>query len=81
MWPLPFGGQPDTVAMHDAPIKEVAWIPEMNLLANRKRGEDVEVRIFTSFYMNLKLQSMWHFGWGSKLFLLLEVHLLEIFIV
>lgn len=22
-----------TIAMHDAPIKEVAWIPEMNLLA------------------------------------------------
>ncbi|KAH9715617.1 protein RAE1 [Citrus sinensis] len=26
-------GQPVTVAMHDAPIKEVTWIPEMNLLA------------------------------------------------
>ncbi|KAK9229611.1 hypothetical protein WN944_022574 [Citrus x changshan-huyou] len=25
--------QPVTVAMHDAPIKEVTWIPEMNLLA------------------------------------------------
>ncbi|KAH9715606.1 protein RAE1 [Citrus sinensis] len=33
MWPLLSGGQPVTVAMHDAPIKEVAWIPEMNLLA------------------------------------------------
>ncbi|RVW15729.1 Protein RAE1 [Vitis vinifera] len=33
MWPLLSGGQPMTVAMHDAPIKEVAWIPEMNLLA------------------------------------------------
>ncbi|KAB1226934.1 hypothetical protein CJ030_MR1G022236 [Morella rubra] len=32
MWPLS-GGQPMTVAMHDAPIKEIAWIPEMNLLA------------------------------------------------
>jgi len=32
MWPLLSGGQPMTVAMHDAPIKEVAWIPEMNLL-------------------------------------------------
>ncbi|KAL6279802.1 hypothetical protein ACE6H2_016683 [Prunus campanulata] len=30
MWPL--GGQPVTVAMHDAPIKEIAWIPEMSLL-------------------------------------------------
>ncbi|KAK8518588.1 hypothetical protein V6N12_011839 [Hibiscus sabdariffa] len=33
MWPLLSGGQPTTVAMHDAPIKEVSWIPEMNLLA------------------------------------------------
>ncbi|MCL7050389.1 hypothetical protein MKW94_009730, partial [Papaver nudicaule] len=33
MWPLMSGGQPITVAMHDAPVKEVAWIPEMNLLA------------------------------------------------
>ncbi|KAG2396279.1 Protein RAE1-like protein [Vigna angularis] len=33
MWPLLSGGQPMTIAMHDAPIKEVAWIPEMNLLA------------------------------------------------
>ena len=33
MWPLLSGGQPITVAMHDAPIKDIAWIPEMNLLA------------------------------------------------
>ncbi|KAL8061027.1 hypothetical protein ABFX02_02G062200 [Erythranthe guttata] len=32
MWPLLSGGQPVTVAMHDAPIRELAWIPEMNLL-------------------------------------------------
>eukprot|EP01018_Ginkgo_biloba_P032035 Gb_30896 [translate_table: standard] len=32
MWPLLSGGQPVTVAMHDAPIREIAWIPEMNLL-------------------------------------------------
>ncbi|XP_070669148.1 protein RAE1-like [Malus domestica] len=31
MWPLA-GNQPVTVAMHDAPIKEAAWIPEMNYL-------------------------------------------------
>jgi hypothetical protein len=31
MWLLLPGGQPITVAMHDA-IKEVAWIPQMNLL-------------------------------------------------
>lgn len=33
MWPLLSGGQPVTVAMHDAPIRDIAWIPEMNLLA------------------------------------------------
>ncbi|KAJ8625778.1 hypothetical protein MRB53_034308 [Persea americana] len=32
MWPLMSGGQPVTVAMHDAPVKELAWVPEMNLL-------------------------------------------------
>ncbi|KAL5699437.1 Poly(A)+ RNA export protein rae1 [Ranunculus cassubicifolius] len=32
MWPLMSGGQAVTVAMHDQPIKEVAWIQQMNLL-------------------------------------------------
>lgn len=32
MWSLMSGGQTSTVAMHDAPIKEIAWIPEMSLL-------------------------------------------------
>ncbi|CAA2966110.1 RAE1 [Olea europaea subsp. europaea] len=32
MWPLLSGGQPVTVAMHDAPVKEIAWVPEMSLL-------------------------------------------------
>ncbi|KAJ0007845.1 hypothetical protein Pint_30284 [Pistacia integerrima] len=32
MWPLLSGGQPVTVAMHDAPLIEFAWVPEMNLL-------------------------------------------------
>ncbi|XP_057803167.1 protein RAE1-like [Salvia miltiorrhiza] len=32
MWPIASGGQPVTVAMHDAPVKELSWIPEMNLL-------------------------------------------------
>ncbi|KAJ4950695.1 hypothetical protein NE237_027527 [Protea cynaroides] len=32
MWPLMAGGQAVTVAMHDAPVKEVAWIPQMNVL-------------------------------------------------
>lgn len=33
MWQLSSGGQPVTVGMHDAPVKDLAWIPEMNLLA------------------------------------------------
>jgi mRNA export factor len=32
MWPLSSGGQPVTVGIHDAPIKEISWISEMNLL-------------------------------------------------
>lgn len=34
MWPLLSGGQPMTVAMHDAPISEIAWIPQLNLLVS-----------------------------------------------
>ncbi|KAH7427006.1 hypothetical protein KP509_10G026000 [Ceratopteris richardii] len=33
MWPLLSGGQAVTVGMHEAPIKAIEWIPEMNLLA------------------------------------------------
>lgn len=32
MWNLFSGAQPTTVAMHDAPIKDVAWVSEMNVL-------------------------------------------------
>jgi mRNA export factor len=32
MWPMLSGGQPVQVGMHDAPIKDIAWVPEMNLL-------------------------------------------------
>lgn len=34
MWPLLSGGAPTTVAMHDAPVKEIAWISQMNLLVS-----------------------------------------------
>lgn len=30
MWPLLSGGQPTQVAAHDAPIKEIAWIEQLN---------------------------------------------------
>jgi hypothetical protein len=32
MWPILSGGQAVTVGIHDAPIKSISWIPEMNLL-------------------------------------------------
>ncbi|KAG6414903.1 hypothetical protein SASPL_122278 [Salvia splendens] len=32
MWALASEGRPVTVAVHDAPVKEVSWIPETNLL-------------------------------------------------
>ena len=32
MWPLLSGGQAVTVGMHEAPIKGIEWIPQMNLL-------------------------------------------------
>ncbi|KAH9667326.1 protein RAE1 [Citrus sinensis] len=71
MWPLLSGGQPVTVAMHDAPIKEVAWIPEMNLLATGSWDKTLKQDFFASFY--LKLQSMSHFGWGIYPFVLFGI--------
>ncbi|XP_052877440.1 protein RAE1-like [Gossypium arboreum] len=44
MWPLLSGGQPMTVAMHDAPIKEVAWIPEMNLYWDTRQSNLVHTQ-------------------------------------
>ncbi|RVX02451.1 Protein RAE1 [Vitis vinifera] len=57
MWPLLSGGQPMTVAMHDAPIKEVAWIPEMNLLATGS---------WTRLSMKLFFCQPEHFWWLVK---------------
>jgi mRNA export factor len=34
MWPLLSGGQPMAFSGHEAPIKELAWIPQMNLLVS-----------------------------------------------
>jgi WD40 repeat protein len=34
MWPLLSGGQPQQIAQHDAPVKEIAWISQMNLLVS-----------------------------------------------
>ncbi|KAG8077328.1 hypothetical protein GUJ93_ZPchr0007g4559 [Zizania palustris] len=34
MWPLLSGGQPTVLSGHEAPVKELAWIPQMNLLVS-----------------------------------------------
>ncbi|KAG8056096.1 hypothetical protein GUJ93_ZPchr0001g33213 [Zizania palustris] len=34
VWPLLSGGQPTVLSGHEAPIKELAWIPQMNLLVS-----------------------------------------------
>jgi mRNA export factor len=34
MWPLLSGGQPTALPGHEALVKEVAWIPQMNLLVS-----------------------------------------------
>jgi mRNA export factor len=34
MWPLLSGGQPTALTGHEAPIKELAWIPQMSLLVS-----------------------------------------------
>ena len=34
MWPLLSGGQPTAFSGHEAPIKELAWVPQMNLLVS-----------------------------------------------
>lgn len=55
MWPLLSGGQPVTVAMHDAPIKEIAWIPEMNLLATGSWDKTLKsVIYFFPLYLHIK---------------------------
>ncbi|KAI3906412.1 hypothetical protein MKW92_039414 [Papaver armeniacum] len=33
VWPLMSGREPLAVGLHDGPVKEIAWIPDMNLLA------------------------------------------------
>ncbi|RXH73660.1 hypothetical protein DVH24_016482 [Malus domestica] len=52
MWPLA-GNQPVTVAMHDAPIKEVAWIPEMNYLVTGSLDKNLK-------YWDLRQQTPIH---------------------
>lgn len=34
MWPLLSGAQPTVFSGHEAPIKELAWVPQMNLLVS-----------------------------------------------
>lgn len=50
MWPLLTGGAPTTVGMHDAPIKEIAWIPEMNLLVTGSWDKTLKYDLFTCLH-------------------------------
>lgn len=54
MWPLLSGGQPVTVGMHDAAVKDLAWIPEMNLLATG--SWDKSLRFIYIYILNLHLK-------------------------
>ena len=55
MWPLLTGVQPVTVAMHDAPIKEIAWIPAMNLLATGSWEKTLKYVYYGSLLFRLSL--------------------------
>ncbi|KAF3327420.1 delta-1-pyrroline-5-carboxylate synthase-like protein [Carex littledalei] len=45
MWPLKASAQPITVAMHDAPVKEVAWISQINLLISSKLEQNNQIKL------------------------------------
>ncbi|KAF5177689.1 mRNA export protein [Thalictrum thalictroides] len=47
MWPLMSGGQPVTVAQHDAPIKDLAWIPQMSLLVTGSWDKTLKYALFS----------------------------------
>jgi len=49
MWHLS-GNQPVTVAMHDGAVKDIAWIPEMNLLVTG--SWDKTLSILLCFYIH-----------------------------
>jgi hypothetical protein len=63
MWPLLSGGQAQTVAMHDAPVKEVAWISQMNLLVSGSWDKtlrcknNIPLHPQYSFYMEIECTS------------------------
>ena len=67
MWPLLSGGQPVTVAMHDAPIKEVAWIQQMNLLVTGSWDKTLKYGFFHSF-QHLHLNAMFFLISGDLVF-------------
>jgi WD40 repeat protein len=50
LWPLLEGAQPITVAMHDEPVKEVAWISQMNLLASGSWDKTIRLLAFVSYF-------------------------------
>lgn len=55
MWPLLSGGQAQTVAMHDGPVKEVAWIPQMNLLVSGSWDKTIRLKRFSRLHHQYSL--------------------------
>lgn len=47
MWPLLSGGQPTVFSGHEAPIKELAWVPQMNLLVSGSWDKTLRCGILT----------------------------------
>jgi mRNA export factor len=46
MWPLLSGAQPTVFSGHEAPIKELAWVPQMNLLVSGSWDKTLRCRKF-----------------------------------
>ena len=72
MWPLLSGGQPMTVAMHDAPIKDIAWIPEMNLLASGSWDKTLKYVWIFFFHNSIAILESPAYFWSA---LFLPIHL------
>lgn len=48
------GGQPVTVGMHEAPIKDIAWIPEMNLLVTGSWDKTSKYVNHVTYFVNFQ---------------------------
>ncbi|KAL8222702.1 hypothetical protein R6Q57_020101 [Mikania cordata] len=60
MWPLLSGGQPTTVAMHDSPVTQIAWISEMNLLVSGSLDKTLSKMSFPLLLMDMNNTASYH---------------------